>query len=122
MDYLDYIAGIIKEHLNVDVTKETSRKTYIVDARKIFCDLARDLTLYSYSEIGDYIKKNHATVIHLKNSSENLKEFDKNYLKKYNLCLYFINKDPKPKDQCIEEAYKHHLQKARFYKRILNRL
>ena len=122
MDYLDFIAEIIKEHLKIDVIKDNSRRINVIDAKKIFCELARELTLYSYADIGMYINKNHATVIHLRKCSQNLREFDKDYLKKYNICLYHVNKNPMPVDECIEKAYKYHLQKVRFYKRILNKI
>jgi len=50
----------------VDVGEITgrSRLPHISDARFFFCLITRQLTRMSYSSIGKYINRHHATVIH----------------------------------------------------------
>ena len=63
----DYIKRRIKDITNINIGKRT-RKREIVEYRALYCFLVRKYSNQSLNEIGDSIKKNHATVIHsLKN-------------------------------------------------------
>ena len=60
-----------------------SRKRVVIDARRIYCGLLRNLFGLTFHEIGDILNKNHATIIH------NIKKHDifvkilKSYKKNY---------------------------------------
>lgn len=61
-----------------------SRKRHIVDARKMFCHIARRKTKLTYGIIGDMIKIDHATVIHCIKKADLHLETDVNFLNAYN--------------------------------------
>lgn len=61
-----------------------SRKRHIVDARKMFCHIARRKTKLTYGVIGDMIKIDHATVIHSIKKADLHLEMDVNFLNAYN--------------------------------------
>ena len=120
MDYLKHLTETIKKELDIDLTVENSRKRHVVDARRIYCDLAKEFGYYTFDDIGKHINKNHATVIHLTKTSKDLIKFDKEYKKKYDFIFEQIEKLPVKIH--LESAYKYHLQKVRFYKQKLNEL
>ena len=61
-----------------------------VDARKSLCMIMRNYGA-SYSDIGRFLKKNHATVIHLCKSGDGLLESDRDFLQKHSLASGFFN-------------------------------
>jgi hypothetical protein len=63
-NFLNIIKRYTEEILDVDDLNIKSRKRHIVDARKIFCKLARLNTTCSFEQIGKVINKDHATVIY----------------------------------------------------------
>ena len=63
----EQIKKLVIENTGIDIDNPV-RKRPFVEARAIYYKLLREYTLLSLVEIGDYVKKNHATVIHgLKN-------------------------------------------------------
>ena len=54
--------------------KGKSRKGEVVVARQFFCALARELTELSYQSIGDYVNRDHATVMHSTRVIDNSKD------------------------------------------------
>lgn len=118
MNYLDHIIEVINIQLNIDVVNQSSEKEDQIDAKKIYCDIARELTSYSFAEIGNKINNGHSNVIHHRNSSKDLRDVNKRYRIKYEKCFNNISK--KPKKELLEEAYAYHLQKCRYYKRAIN--
>lgn len=65
MNYYD----ISKEEL-----KGKSREGEVVIARQFFCSMARELTELSYQAIGNYVNRDHATVMHSKRVIDNSKD------------------------------------------------
>tara|TARA_R100001463_G_scaffold62012_3_gene114886 strand:+ start:280 stop:873 length:594 start_codon:yes stop_codon:yes gene_type:complete len=61
-----------------------SRKRHFVDARKMFCHIARRKTKLTYGVIGDMVKIDHATVIHSIKKADLHLEMDVNFLNAYN--------------------------------------
>jgi len=110
--YLENIKEVIKEKLNVDLDADLSRKRDTIDARHIYCDVARQLDTFSYAEIGKVIHRDHSSVIHSCKRSEELKEFDKKYFEKFNMVF---NNTIKP---TIDEGIKDHYV---FYKKMYNK-
>ena len=110
--FLENIIQVIKEELNIDLQSDMSRKANVVDARRIYSDLSRQLNIFSFSEIGKKIGKDHATILHLKRTSEDYRKTDKNYLFKYNL---IFDKTIKIHDkESVIERY--HYYKEKHYK------
>lgn len=63
-NFLNTIKIYTEEILGVDDLFITSRKRHIVDARKIYCKLARISTTCSFEQIAKVIGKDHATIIY----------------------------------------------------------
>jgi len=60
-----------------------SRKRIIVDARMIYCVVARNLGGYTLSEIGKSINRDHATVLYAIRNYEHLSNYDPDIKSKY---------------------------------------
>jgi hypothetical protein len=120
MDYLKHLTDIIELKLGVNLLENHTRQRDVVDARRLYCDLAKTLSKYTFNDIGKHINKNHATVIHLCKTSNDLKATDKEYLRKHE--LIYENIERLPLRITLEEAHSYHLQKVRYYKGELNRL
>ena len=74
MKPLHEIITIIKDVTGVDLIENKSRKREVVDARKIYCHLAKQLNIYSLKEIGEPLGLEHATVIyHIKECNNLIK-------------------------------------------------
>ena len=59
---LEQIREIVESHVKMDLSnKSRIQKLYMQEQCTKLC---REYTLFSYKDIGDSIKKNHATVIH----------------------------------------------------------
>lgn len=55
------------------------RQREIVNARQLFCYFTRKRTELSFSEIGDIINRDHATVIHSVKEIKNLLTYDREF-------------------------------------------
>ena len=64
-----------------------SRKRPIVEARMMYSRLMKHYTRCSLSEIGRYIDKDHATIIHYLDNFSWLKKTDQGFSSKYDLLL-----------------------------------
>jgi chromosomal replication initiation ATPase DnaA len=53
--------GIISSVTGADIM-ENSRRRPVVDARQLFYKIYREVGVYSFSDIGAFFGKNHATV------------------------------------------------------------
>ncbi len=72
MGILDEIYNYVNSVYGIDI-KENTRKTEYSDGRALFSLIVRKKTNFTYQCIGNYLNKNHATVIHsVKNVSNYL--------------------------------------------------
>jgi len=60
-----------------------SRKSDIVDARRLYCGLLRNVFGLTFQEIGDILNKNHATIVHSIKVHDNFVRILKSYKKNY---------------------------------------
>lgn len=81
---MESLKQIVNEVFLVDIDSN-GRQRSIVDARKVYSKILRDLG-YSYQFIADTINKNHCAIIHYVKNIENLLEFDAVFTKRYNMC------------------------------------
>jgi hypothetical protein len=81
---------VIKKFTNYGILdiRSKSRLRSLVFARRIFCVIARTQFGMSYTELGTFIKHNHATIIHNVNKHEADYEYYKEYRELYDR-IYF---------------------------------
>lgn len=110
---LNQIVDVVSEVTGINI-KENTRKRSVVYARVIYYKIARDITPYSLSDIGEPLGKDHATVLfHLKNNFDVIESYEPKF---YN--FYLIAKDiaykkvikkikdiPEPVQEKIEKHY-----------------
>lgn len=87
----DVIFGAIRREMKVTKGQiiSRSRLRHIVEARQMFCLLARDLTKKGSVKIGEQIKRDHATVLYSASSMRNLCSVDK----RLSIAKNYIEKD-----------------------------
>ena len=78
----EQIKKLVIENTGIDIDNPV-RKRPFVEARAIYYKLLREYTLLSLVEIGDYVKKNHATVIHGIKNLDSWCKLDVNLKNKY---------------------------------------
>lgn len=89
---LKQIRELVELELNTDLIN-TSRKREIVYARNLYFKLAKDYTNFPYSEIGNEIGKNHATVIHgYKTCTEVMLKFDAKFIESHRKLTRILNR------------------------------
>lgn len=81
---MESLKQIVNEIFLVDID-DNSRKRAVVDARKVYSKILRDLG-YGYHHIGKTIKKDHSAIVHYIKYIDNLLEFDSVFKKRYNMC------------------------------------
>lgn len=86
---LAIIAGSVCEVCNVsmDELKSKNRAAQITEARKIYAHLARRLYMFTYRRLGEYINRDHSTMVIAVRTCENFIEIDPNFRELYHLCL-----------------------------------
>lgn len=62
METLYKICDVVHRETGVDIILQNARTRNVVDAKRIYSKIARDLTKYSFDKIGKVVNKNHATV------------------------------------------------------------
>jgi len=75
---------IIKNIMNVDITKKTNERIY-VDGRMVFSKILNDRG-YGISRLGRAIKKHHSSIIHYRNGANDLLDTDEMFADKYFAC------------------------------------
>lgn len=73
----------IKLGITSEQMKNLNRKREIVEARHIFSSLMTKHTKLSLEAIGNYVNRDHSTVIHSRNTIENLLPLERNLRRKY---------------------------------------
>lgn len=89
---LETLQKVIESRLEVKLNKNTRKKEYIF-ARALFYALAYDGKRFTYSTIGKYMGKDHATVLHsIKNVFPQIM-FDANYKRIYDELSLIVGDD-----------------------------
>lgn len=81
---LKRIVYLVNEAFNVDIMIK-SRKRDVVMARAVYYWVAKNTTSHSLTTIGEFVNKDHATVIYSLNSIEDWILYDKFYKRKVDL-------------------------------------
>jgi len=81
----DKIKSEISNRYNLDWSKiiSKSRVRAVVDARRLYCGLLRDIFHLTYQEIGNMLNKNHATIIHNMRQHDTFVRILKSYKRNY---------------------------------------
>lgn len=82
---MESLKQIVNEIFSVDIDDKRRKRT-IVDARKVYSKILRDLG-YGYENIGKTLGLNHCTIIHYLKNTDDLIKFDAVFKKRYNMCL-----------------------------------
>jgi len=120
MNYLLKILENVKDVTGIDLLTNKSRNRETVDARKIYCYLAKDLNIYSLKEIGQPIGVDHSTIIYHVRECKNLIEIDKAFKSKFEKCELLSPKIDKAHH--LKEKYLYHFGKAQDYKKRIKEL
>ena len=81
---MESLKQIVNEVFLVDINSNRRQRS-IVDARKVYSKILRDLG-YSYQFIADTINKKHCAIIHYVKGIEDLLMYDSVFSKRYNMC------------------------------------
>ena len=87
--YPQMIRRIILDKVGVDIKDGTRKRDYF-DARSIFCSAMRKRG-YSFAKIGEFIDKDHATIMHGIKKADELRHTDKIFAIKYQSCMIEID-------------------------------
>lgn len=81
---IEEMIDIIKNIMNVDITKKTNERIY-VDGRMVFSKILNDRG-YGISRLGRAIKKHHSSIIHYRNGANDLLDTNEMFADKYFAC------------------------------------
>ena len=70
-------------NLTWEQIQSTSRVRIVVDARRLYCGILRNIFRLTFQEIGDILDKNHATIIHNIQQHDAFVRILKSYKKNY---------------------------------------
>lgn len=84
LNEINELIDIIKNVMDVDITKKTNERTY-VDGRMVYAKILCDRG-YGISKLARCIKKHHSSIIHYKNSANDLLETNPLFAEKYVIC------------------------------------
>lgn len=82
----------VNRHLGIDIMSPTRRRPYVY-GRNLFMRLTKDFNPHmSLSSIGNFINKDHATILHGLKQFQAIKDFkqDKEYLESYETLLILL--------------------------------
>jgi hypothetical protein len=88
-DFLD--AYIESNNLNKQEFTSSSRRRELVDARMVYCSVARKCGDFTLKQIGQSINRDHATALHAIRNYDVLSEMDKDLVNKYNKTVVLYN-------------------------------
>ena len=96
MDTLKEIVNGIQEVIGINIIQNNSRKSEVVDAKRVYSLLATSRTKETSQSIGDYVGRNRSLISHHKKKGKDYLETDKNFKILYEKCVERIEslKDP----------------------------
>ncbi len=86
MTNLNTIKKTIEELYELNLSEKCQKRNYI-EARGLFCKIAKEHGHVTLTKIGKFINKNHATVIHSINTMNDYLQFEEDLRFKYNIIL-----------------------------------
>ena len=95
MNNLLQIQNTVENYFNLSTiqTEREKDNTVVVDAKKIYSLLARNLTKYSFREIGENIGiDNHSLIIHYTKKAKGHCKYEKGFKKIYDSCKNKLSK------------------------------
>ena len=119
MEELENILKGINEVYDLDLLECKTRDKNTIDAKRMFCYLAKKTTSCSFEKIGLFLGCKHATVIHHFRRFKGYIEYDKEYSDKYDLVLLAIPSVTNRDD--LRDFALRHLKKYRHYKNLLSK-
>lgn len=136
MSKIKTIYKTVNEVFGVEIKtpKGSKDKTDVTEGKYAYSLLCRDLTPLSYREIGEFINRDHATILYHKNCCLGQLDVNKNFIKKYTKCLELlptkmIISSKEEKIESLKNTLKKHRQnsiraikKIRFLKTELEEL
>jgi len=87
---LKEITYAIQEVTGINIIRNDSRKSEVVDAKRIYSLLAFQRTHEKWEVIGDHIDRSHSLMIHHKNRGLDYLKIDKSFKNIYERCIYKI--------------------------------
>ena len=81
---IEELIDIIKNVMNVDITKKTNERIY-VDGRMVFSKILTDRG-YGIATLGRALKKHHSSIIHYRSSANDLLDTNELFAEKYFAC------------------------------------
>lgn len=114
---LEKIKQMVESVFKTDIDTDR-RLREIVEARYVFFSLSRRSTGLSFKKIGDFLNRDHASVIHGINRCNTLIEVDKEFNERYLICVDKLKMAIGKKE--LQSLYNYHLKKARMYHRQLS--
>jgi len=94
MNDFELVRKSVEMVMGVDIFTK-NRKRMVVESRMMYGLIMRELG-YSLNQIGDYLKKDHTTIIHYQRTMNNLIDTDVNVLKTYLRCKELIDSQKQP--------------------------
>ena len=79
------LKSVVESVVGFEFINASQAREY-VDARRIFCRLAR-MEGHRLIHIGEFVGRDHSTVIHAVDSCKTLREVDKHFRAMYERCL-----------------------------------
>ena len=89
---LKHLRERILFYTDIDV-KDKSRKRDVVYARVIFTKLLRDVHETPYQKIGDFLGKNHCTIMHCYKLFDTVQNYERRFYKVYRLLCMEIEQE-----------------------------
>lgn len=87
MNDLIQIKAVVESYnSNINIA-EKIRDRHFSDARKMYCYISRKCTRYSLSKIGEFINRDHTTILHSIKRCEDLMLTDKDFRNKVRHCM-----------------------------------
>lgn len=105
---LIFIQKCVEQVTGLDLATRTRKHEYII-ARTIYYKICRELTLYSYGDIGGILNKDHSTVLHaIKNFKRDVAGDETNF-KKYHSAFTIAEKILSERYDELKEGEKLHI-------------
>jgi len=97
---LEEIKKAVEQTLKINLDT-VSRRRDLVEGRIIFSVLVLSTEKITLAALGDYINKDHTSIIHYKKEAVNLTKYNKNFRQKFKNCLQKLGKNNEKIEQIL---------------------